>query len=70
MNATEGLTDLESQRYDRQIRVWGAEAQSRIQTSKVLVCGLSGLNTEVLIARLYCIKYVLSQRNILFSTLY
>jgi ubiquitin-like 1-activating enzyme E1 A len=34
-------------RYDRQIRVWGAEAQQRIQTSRVLVVGLSGLNVEV-----------------------
>ena len=34
-------------RYDRQIRVWGAEAQSRIQTSRVLVMGLHGLNVEV-----------------------
>jgi ubiquitin-like 1-activating enzyme E1 A len=41
------LTASEQQRYDRQIRVWGAEAQSRIQTSKVLVCGLSKLNIEV-----------------------
>lgn len=36
-----------SARYDRQIRVWGAEAQQRIQTSRVLVVGLSGLNVEV-----------------------
>jgi ubiquitin-like 1-activating enzyme E1 A len=42
------LSELESQRYDRQIRVWGAEAQSKIQTSKVLVCGVKGLNTEVM----------------------
>jgi hypothetical protein len=41
------LTESEAQRYDRQIRVWGAEAQSRIQNSKVLVCGLSKMNVEV-----------------------
>jgi ubiquitin-like 1-activating enzyme E1 A len=41
------LTETETQRYDRQIRVWGAEAQSRIKESKVLVCGLRGLNIEV-----------------------
>ena len=34
------------ERYDRQIRVWGAEAQSRIQNSRVLVLGLQGLNVE------------------------
>lgn len=41
------LTESEAQRYDRQIRVWGAEAQSRIQNSRVLVCGLSKMNIEV-----------------------
>lgn len=41
------LTESEAQRYDRQIRVWGAEAQSRIQNSKVLVCGVSKMNVEV-----------------------
>eukprot|EP01032_Pedospumella_encystans_P027908 gene27908-31524_t len=40
------LTESEAQRYDRQIRVWGAEAQSRIQNSRVLVCGLSNMNVE------------------------
>lgn len=47
MAAFTKLTASEQQRYDRQIRVWGAEAQSRIQTSKVLVCGLNKLNIEV-----------------------
>lgn len=37
----------ESERYDRQIRVWGAEAQSRIQKSNVLICGMRDLNIEV-----------------------
>lgn len=41
------LTESEAQRYDRQIRVWGAEAQARIQNSRVLVCGLSNMNVEV-----------------------
>ena len=40
------LSQTELQRYDRQIRVWGAEAQSRIQKSKILVCGLNKLNVE------------------------
>jgi molybdopterin/thiamine biosynthesis adenylyltransferase len=35
------------ERYDRQIRVWGAEAQSYIQSAAVLVCGISKLNIEV-----------------------
>ena len=37
----------ESQRYDRQIRVWGAEAQTKIQKSKILICGMKDLNIEV-----------------------
>jgi len=42
------LSDEEKARYDRQIRVWGAEAQSRIQNSKVLICGMRGMNMEAL----------------------
>lgn len=37
----------DNQRYDRQIRVWGAEAQSRIQNAKILILGFAGLNVEV-----------------------
>lgn len=51
-------TDDEKARYDRQIRVWGAEAQSRIQNSNVLLCGLRGLNVEV------CKNIVLAGVNI------
>ena len=41
------MDEEQKQRYDRQIRVWGAEAQSRIQTSRVLIVGLRGINVEV-----------------------
>lgn len=41
------ISESEARRYDRQIRVWGAEAQSRIQSSTVLVCGLGNVNVEV-----------------------
>ena len=34
-------------RFDRQIRVWGAEAQANIQKSHVLICCLRGLHPEV-----------------------
>ena len=51
-------TEDEKARYDRQIRVWGAEAQSRIQNSTVLLCGLRGLNVEV------CKNIVLAGVNI------
>ena len=44
--------------YDRQIRLWGHEAQNRIQNSKVLVCGITGLSAEV------CKNLVLAGVNI------
>ena len=40
------LSAVESERYDRQIRLWGVEAQSRMQRTQVLVCGLRGLHVE------------------------
>ena len=43
-----GLSEAEKARYDRQIRVWGAEAQERIQSSHVLICGARGINMEAL----------------------
>lgn len=39
----------ESTRYDRQIRVWGAEAQSRLQNAKVLLINFTNLNVEVVL---------------------
>jgi len=45
--STNTIQFTETQRYDRQIRVWGAEAQSRIQNARVLICGLHHLNPEV-----------------------
>eukprot|EP00922_Rhytidocystis_sp_ex-Travisia-forbesii_P030810 GHVS01045454.1.p1 GENE.GHVS01045454.1~~GHVS01045454.1.p1 ORF type:complete len:348 (+),score=37.28 GHVS01045454.1:135-1178(+) len=32
--------------YDRQIRLWGASAQKRLMSSRVLIVGLSAINTE------------------------
>eukprot|EP01033_Poteriospumella_lacustris_P020342 gene20342-14889_t len=40
-------TIKESTRYDRQIRVWGAEAQFRLQNAKVLIINFTNLNVEV-----------------------
>lgn len=37
----------ESELYDRQIRLWGVEAQKRIQNSKILMVGVGGLGAEV-----------------------
>ena len=52
--ATEGQGDSHGdsradldERYDRQIRLWGADAQKSISRSRALICGLSGVNAEV-----------------------
>jgi hypothetical protein len=56
----QGTDFAANQRYDRQIRVWGAEAQLRLQNSKVLICGLHNVNIEVLFLLWYCILSLLS----------
>ena len=35
-------------KYDRQIRIWGQEGQSRLNNSKILCLGLSSAGTETL----------------------
>lgn len=40
------LTEQESALYDRQIRVWGADAQKRMGKARLLVAGLSGATIE------------------------
>ncbi|XP_022994427.1 SUMO-activating enzyme subunit 1B-1-like isoform X2 [Cucurbita maxima] len=42
----EELTEQETQLYDRQIRVWGADAQRRLSKAHVLVCGIKGAVAE------------------------
>lgn len=37
----------EAKLYDRQIRLWGVEAQRRMTASRVLVAGMDGMNAEV-----------------------
>lgn len=44
----EQQVESEAQRYDRQIRVWGSEVQRKIQTSKILICGLGKVHIEVI----------------------
>ncbi|CAB4067208.1 UBLE1A [Lepeophtheirus salmonis] len=41
------ITEAEAQLYDRQIRLWGLDAQKRLRNARVLVIGMSGLGTEV-----------------------
>lgn len=39
------LTQEELERYDRQIRVWGLEAQEKLKSSSVLIVGAGGLGS-------------------------
>ncbi|XP_050422077.1 SUMO-activating enzyme subunit 1 [Adelges cooleyi] len=41
------LTADERKVYDRQIRLWGYDAQKKLRTSKVLLIGLQGLGAEI-----------------------
>ncbi|GAA5875169.1 hypothetical protein JCM16303_005032 [Sporobolomyces ruberrimus] len=42
------ITEDEAALYDRQLRLWGVEAQNRIKNSNVLLCGeFRGISTEV-----------------------
>ena len=41
------IPDDEAEVYDRQIRLWGVDAQKRIQGTKILVLGMHGVNVEV-----------------------
>ena len=41
------LTEKEAEIYDRQIRLWGVDAQRRMRSSRVLVCGMGALGAEV-----------------------
>jgi len=40
-NTNETLTEGEAELYDRQIRLWGLEAQRRIRASSILLIGVS-----------------------------
>lgn len=41
MTMEEHLSEDQHQVYDRQLRVWGLEAQKRMQESKTLIAGLT-----------------------------
>jgi len=45
--STAMFTDEEAKVYDRQIRLWGIQAQQKIRSADLLVVGLAGLATEV-----------------------
>ncbi|CAJ0589876.1 unnamed protein product [Cylicocyclus nassatus] len=44
---SETLTKAETEVYDRQIRLWGMEAQNKLRAANVLLCGLSGVGAEI-----------------------
>ncbi|CAH1261333.1 SAE1 [Branchiostoma lanceolatum] len=41
------ISEAEAALYDRQIRLWGLDAQRRLRASSVLIAGLKGLGAEV-----------------------
>jgi molybdopterin/thiamine biosynthesis adenylyltransferase len=41
------LTEDEAALYDRQLRLWGVDAQRRLVSSKILIIGLGGLGAEL-----------------------
>ncbi|XP_029475802.1 SUMO-activating enzyme subunit 1 isoform X2 [Rhinatrema bivittatum] len=41
------ISEEEAAQYDRQIRLWGLEAQKRLRASRVLLVGMRGLGAEV-----------------------
>jgi len=43
-----GISEDEARLYDRQLRLWGVEAQNRMRSSHILLCGsFLGISTEV-----------------------
>jgi len=47
MSASQAITEEEAQLYDRQIRLWGLDAQKRLRASRLLVAGIKGVGCEV-----------------------
>jgi molybdopterin/thiamine biosynthesis adenylyltransferase len=41
------LSKEEAQLYDRQLRLWGVQSQQRLQQSKVVIIGLSAVQSEI-----------------------
>ena len=53
MDMNDSIGDKEAELYDRQLRLWGFEAQRRMQQSKVLFVGVTGLQAEVYYTLIY-----------------
>ncbi|VEL14374.1 unnamed protein product, partial [Protopolystoma xenopodis] len=41
------ITEEEAALYDRQIRLWGLDAQNKLKGSRILILGMSGLAAEI-----------------------
>jgi len=41
------ITEAEAALYDRQIRLWGLDAQKRLRGASVLLIGLGGVGAEI-----------------------
>ncbi|VDL50586.1 unnamed protein product [Hymenolepis diminuta] len=48
MSAQSRLSEEEAALYDRQIRLWGLEAQARLKKAKILLLGLSPISGEII----------------------
>jgi len=44
---TSNITEQEAELYDRQIRLWGLDAQKRLRASRVCILGVGGLGAEI-----------------------
>ena len=44
---SDAISKEELDQYDRQIRLWGIDAQKRLRKANVLIIGLGGLGSEV-----------------------
>lgn len=42
------ISEEEAALYDRQIRLWGLEAQSRLKNAKLLLLGMSPISCEII----------------------
>ncbi len=45
--ASGGISEVDLALYDRQIRVWGVDAQRRLRTARVLVAGVTAVAAEI-----------------------
>ena len=43
----DSISEAEAALYDRQIRLWGLDAQKRLRTARILLIGIGGLGSEV-----------------------